>query len=267
MRRTRRAKYSLRALARDVELSPGMVSQIMACKRMPSQAAIHRFIRALGIVGRDAQLLKEIRVLREAVRARKGKPRNSDSVLARYLEEDELLSAYQSYRRKDPQQISTLSRWYHFALMELLTCELPDTDLRTLQIRLGIRLTETRDALDLLFAAGLIEKHDGRWIKKDRFLELPEEVTQEATRRYHRVMVSQALAVMTSQTAASEVQRRRIIGSTVAVNPENLEDAVEAINSFLFKLTRKLGKGPCTEVYQIGIQLVPLTSSTKGTKA
>jgi hypothetical protein len=79
-----------------------------------------------------------------------------------------------------------------------------------------------REALGTLASGGGIEKRNGRWEKKTLHIEFPEEVSQATTRQYHRMMITRALNIMTEQQKTEEVKRCRIIGATVAVNPENI---------------------------------------------
>ncbi len=248
-----RKNYSLRALARDVKLSPGMVSQILSKRRTPSQEAIDEFAKALRIKSADVLILKKSAILHG------GRRNAAHRILADYIEEDASVLAYRKYSKNDPASLSALTRWYHMALLELLTCDLPSTDERALQAYLRISLTELRAAIGTLASGGFIEKRDGRWEKKTLHIEFPEEASQATTRQYHRMMITRALNIMTEQQNPEEVKRRRIIGATVAVNPENIPKAIEKLNRFLFKMTQTLGTGPCSEVYQLNLQLVPLT--------
>lgn len=72
-------------------------------------------------------------------------------------------------------------------------------------------------------------------------------------------MITRALATMAEQQEPAQIKRRRIIGATIAVNPENLETAIDSLNRFLLQMTQALGAGACKEIYQLNFQLVPLT--------
>lgn len=248
-----RKKYSLRALARDVQLSPGMVSQVLAKRRNPSQEAIGAFAKALRIKGPDLLILKKSAILHG------GRKNSAHRILADYIEQDATVLTFRKYKQSDLASLSLMTRWYHMALFELLTCDVPSADERTLQSYLGISLSEMREALGTLASAGLIERRNGRWEKKTLHIEFPEELTQATTRQYHRMMITRTLSIMAEQQRIEDVKRRRIVGVTVAVNPKNVPKAIEDLNRFLFKMTETLGTGPCSEVYQLNLQLVPLT--------
>lgn len=252
-KKSSRTKYSLRALARDVKLSPAMVSQILARRRNPSQDAIEEFAKALRIKRSDVLILKKSAILHA------GRKSSGHRILADYIEQDATVLAYRKYKKSNLTSLSILSKWYHMALLELLTCDVPSTDERTLQTYLGISLTEIRGALATLANGGFIEKRNGRWEKKTLHMEFPEELSQATTRQYHRMMITRALNIMAEQQSTEDVNRRRIVGATVAVNPENVAKAIDNLNRFLFKMTQTLGNGPCREVYQLNLQLVPLT--------
>jgi hypothetical protein len=50
---------------------------------------------------------------------------------------------------------------------------------------------------------------------------------------------------------------------TVAINPARVERAREIISEFQRKIVSCLTEAPCTEVYQLNFQLLPLTRLRK----
>lgn len=249
--------YSLRLLARDAKLSPSFVSQVFSKKRTPSQESISSFVKALRVKSSDVQILRRGVIMYSASQ------RQSQKILSEYIERDESVRALGRFNKNGMQALLPLTKWYHLALLELLTCELESHDDRSLAKELGISLFELRDSIQTLLAAGLIERaHLGGlsiWRKRIRFIEFPEELSNEATRQYHRTMIGHAVKVMSEDSRIEEVRRRRIIGATVAVNPLKIDEVIRELNEFLFRLTRELGDGVCREVYQINLQMVPLT--------
>lgn len=248
--------YSLRALARDLQMSPAFVSQVFSGQRSPSLEAAENFARVLKIRKTDTE------VLRKSVALHSGENAGIRKILKEYLRQDSAALAFKKYKRKKMAPLQYLTKWYQIALMELITCDQFQSDERLIAHKLQISLTDLRAGLFTLVNADLIEKVNGKWKKKVIHQDFPTDTTHEATRQYHRTMTSKALETLSEQNQM-EVQRRRMIGATLAVNPENLEKAIEQLNNFLYKMTSVLGEGTCSEVYQINLQLFPLTRAEK----
>ena len=245
--------YSLRALARDLSLSPGFVSQVFSGQRSPSLSAAENFAKVLKVRKSDAS------VLRKSVALYSGDNKDARKVLNEYLKQDSAAIAFKKYNRKDMAPLQYLTKWYQVALMELITCDKYQSDERLMAQKLKISLTELRASLFTLVNAGLIEKANGKWKMKVLHQDFPTDTTHEATRQYHRTMTGKALEVLSEEKQSIDISRRRIIGATLAVNPEHLEKAIHEYNEFIYKMTSLLTEGDCSEVYQINLQLFPLT--------
>lgn len=249
--------YSLRALARDLKLSPAFVSQIFSGRRAPSLAAMQSFVRVLKVRRSDAEVLRKSVVLHSRENKEIGK------ILGEYLRRDPSTVAFKRYSRKNFDSLHSLTQWHQFALMELITCAKYQSDERLIAKKLRLPLLELRANLFTLVNAGLIERENGKWVKKSLHYDFPTDTSHEATRQYHRTMTSKALEVLMTELKPEDIERRRMIGATLAVNPEKLRRAIDELNNFLYKLAAQLSEGECREVYQLNLQLFPLTEAEK----
>lgn len=250
----KRKAYSVRALARDADLSPAFVSQVFAKKRCPSIESLNAFHRVLKIANRDFEILQKSIILHAK--------RNSESasLLRKYIQNDPLTNSYFSNKKEDMNSLLALREWYYVAIMELLECSNVPIDVRELAKRLSISVSQASAAISLLIQVGLIEKVEGRWKKKNLHQEFPCDTSQVATRNYHVQMINQALTILQKPATESAIKRRRITGATLAVNPRKLPIVVEEMNRFLARMIETLTEGECTEVYQFNLQLMPLTN-------
>ena len=253
-RKKARPRYSLRAMARDLEMSPAFISQVLSQQRSPSMSTAEKFIRLLKIHKTDASILRKSVALHSRENKEVGK------VLNEYLKRDPSALAFKKYKQKSFESLKAMTHWHQMALMELITCEDYQSDERLMAQKLQIPLTDLRASLWSLADHGLIERVDGKWRKKTLHQDFATATTHEAARQYHRTMTHKALDVL-GFTTEEEVSRRQMLGATLAVNPENLERAVEELNNFLFKMTNLLGNGACAEVYQLNLHLFPLTKA------
>ena len=253
--------YSLRALARDLNMSPAFVSQILSQKRTPSMTTVESFVRVLKVRRSDAT------VLRKAVLLHSVENKDMGKILNEYIRKDPSTLAFQKYSRKNFEYLKMLTKWHQLALLELITCEAYQThkqlDERFIAQKLQISIADVRESLLVLSKANLIESADGKWRKKELHIEFPTDTGNEATIQYHKTMTTKALEILTTQNNETDILKRRIIGATLAVNPQKLNKVIDELNKFLFKISSELSDGQCSEVYQINLQLFPLTKANK----
>lgn len=146
--------YSLRALARDLGVSPAFVSNILAGKKMPPKDRLEQlsYCLELDLLERE-QLVKYVRLDGFSVKVLGKRPQRDKNLKVR--------------RTSEASNEHVLSSWMNLAVLEGLTLKEPYNDLSALRLRLGISVAELKRALANLHAAGVIEERDGQWCKKD----------------------------------------------------------------------------------------------------
>ena len=73
-------------------------------------------------------------------------------------------------------------------------------------------------------------------------------------------MIKKASDVLKSCTTDKDYSRRLISGITFTANPDHLLECKKELENIIHQVSSKFSKGSCTEVYQINIQLFPLTT-------
>jgi uncharacterized protein (TIGR02147 family) len=253
-KRKSNSRYSLRALARDLEMSPSYVSQVLNGKKIPSADVARKFKDLLGLTDLDLSLLLK------SVAAHSPNAADSKELILDLLAKDRAAKGFAKHTHKNPNDLLKLTSWIHFAVLDLTTTENFNDDDRQTARRLGISISSLNSAIEDLVTFGLLKRENGRWTKTSKNIQFATDLSTQGTRQYHRQMISKALDVMEKNSEPTEVARRRITGATLAINPEHVPEAVRRINEFIYELTELLGQGPCKEVYQLNVQLVPLTS-------
>ena len=141
--------YSLRAFARQLKLSPGELSEIMAGKRHLSLKSALRTARALGLNQSETKQLLQM--------AQLGKSLD--------FKDRELLEPLNA--QKVVQQISNdlfhiVSDWYCFAILNLAECKSFKWNSQYIAQKLTISVHEARLAVERLERAGLVETRQGK---------------------------------------------------------------------------------------------------------
>ena len=234
-RKAKNSKYSLRAFARDLQIPASKLSEIMSGKSSPGQALTAKLIEALRLEDNEASVLqKMIAKHKELQRKTRG---------ARILKADEYA------------EIAGLE---HYAIIHLLETEGCQHDARWISQRLQISLEKTIEAIARMQRLGLIRVASGK-ITPAHNRRTTGAVSTEAIRESHRQVLQHATECISSVA----VTDRDITSITFAVNKENIIEAKELIKEFRRKMASFLSKGPKTEVYNLNVQLVPMSYPVK----
>jgi uncharacterized protein (TIGR02147 family) len=222
--------YSLRAFAQLLEIPPGRLSEIISGKRAASQKVQEKVLRHLGLQG-----MKDFFLEPEATKTP-------------FSERD-------NYSTIHNEAFSVLADWYHFAILSLMDTRDFKNDAKWISKRLGISVMEAQTAIDNLLKVDLVETKNGKLLKKKENLKTSTDIESAALRLSHKQSLEQA------QRALDEVQieLRDITSITMAVDLKKIAIAKKMIKEFRMKMSDLLESGDRTDVYNLNVQLVPLT--------
>lgn len=245
----RNPSYSLRAFARNLGVSHAYLSMILHGKRrIPARLAL-LISQVAGFDDKEAEAF--LAACREAT-LRHGASRAGEKKLERQSD----------YFRIELDRFRVLSDWYHLAILDLTQLFGFQPDAAWIAKRLGIKVADVRAAVERLSRLGLIRIEPGGWQKTHAKLEVPTSRPDEAIRRFHFQMIEKA-----REAAASDRQEdydaRDITGITMPLNPARLAEAKKRIKRFRRSLLGYVSQGKCTELYQLNVQLFPLTRKVK----
>lgn len=239
-RKEKNPNYSIRAFARRLKISAGSLAELLAAKRPLTGNMARRLADELcyspqaresivGMVQKHYASHQKIRAFTETIDSK--------------------------YQRLEEDTFRLISEWYHLALLTLLeTDDIEACPPAKMARRLGISTTEVRDALDRLERLNLVGREDGRWKSKGD-IETTTDVPSAAVRKFHHQSLEKAIESLESLPVAE----RDVTAITIAMDPEKLKLAKELIQKFRRNLADILGEGRKKEVYQLNIQLIPLT--------
>ncbi len=248
-RRTNNKSYSLRAYARDLDLSPPQLSCVLRGKKGLSFASAKRVATNLGLCKTDQerfQLLVEKEDARSADKRttalhqiRKG----ADT--GKFLE-----LKLDTYR--------LVSDWYHYSILELTA--IPRVSITPVSVAhmLGLTTVVAKDAIARLSRLGLLKKDGKRWIKTETHLTTTDGVPSEAIRETSRQLLQKAIYALEQQP----LDERDFSTVTFAINPEKLPDAKRIIAAFRRQMIGLLETPPQSELYCLAVQLFRLTQDS-----
>ncbi|MGZ3773396.1 MAG: TIGR02147 family protein [Pseudobdellovibrionaceae bacterium] len=247
------SKFSLRRLAQLVEVSPSHLSRILNGKKKIPVNKLELFINALQMDIAQSQILKQ------SIFWNQVKEKNPNNVFSDILENSDsaVLSPLIDYEELGTKEFNIMEQWYNIAILDLSTCTDFKDDPRWIAKRLSITPVQT------LLKAEALQLKNGRYEKTNKKLRVPTNKALPAIRQFHRSMIQKGLWTMENQQDAESYKQRLITGITMAINPENLERAKERLMAAIHEASEILTEGPCTEVYQINLQLFGLTVPVK----
>ncbi|MBL7688021.1 MAG: TIGR02147 family protein [Bdellovibrionaceae bacterium] len=249
-------RYSLRAFARDLGVSPSYLTHLLRGSRKLSLEKAEVIADRLGLRGEGRG-----RFIRHAA-AESGVRLGARKVLDPLLSESigrRDISPLSDFQSLTVEEFQSICDWQSLAVLEWMGCSETEKDIASIGRAFSMSQTEVIDTLSRLKELKLLVETPRGWTKRSMKLAIPTINSRRPIRQFHRSVVGHALAVMETELADSDFQRRIVLSSTVAVNPDSIEVAKSRIGQFVGELTQSLSAGPCSEVYMVSIQLVPLS--------
>ncbi len=231
------SRYSLRSFAALIEVEPSAVSQIISGKRKASTKIITRICNKLSVPPAQMNIfLKECKRKEDELF-----PTNSTEV-------DFVLMAEDSF--------ACISNWYYAAILELTFTQDFDFDIQWMAKTLSITQSEMKIALERLLRLGLLEKQKGTIVKTHKALtNYTPGFTSSANKEFQRQILMKALDAIDHV----EAEKKDITSMTMAIDIDKLPEAKKIITKFRRDMCAFLEDGEQTEVYNLGIQLYPIT--------
>lgn len=219
-RQQKNSKYTLRAFARDLNLSPAYLSQIIQGKKMISLHRVQDISQKLNLSDNEYQKFLE------TVAKENGIKSNARSILAPLLNQNiSMTDIFEDSQKIEMDQIECLKTWYHIAILELTTCENFKSDIKWISKKLKIPQVEVCDAIERLLRLGLLKEDQNKWIKTNKKLSISTTKSLSAVREFHKQTSNKAIECMNRNTTEKDFKKRSIIGATMAMNPNKIEEA------------------------------------------
>lgn len=242
-RRKQNPQFSLRAMAKHLDLPPGRMSQLLSKKRPFTLQQGEKIADNLAYSPEQRQALLNL-----IVQSRKQETKH----LAALLKTKRVATQYNPIKAD---QFHLIADWYHFALLSLIETDDFRPNVSWISKRLGVGTTEVRAALDRLERLGLIAvlPDSVKLVHADNaaYSEIP----SPALRLSHKQSLEQAIAALD----AVPQEERDITSITMAIDKRKIPEAKKIIKEFRLQLSSLLESGDRQEVYNLNIQLIPIT--------
>ncbi|MFS4460335.1 DUF4423 domain-containing protein [Bdellovibrio sp. HCB2-146] len=233
-RKQKNPRYSLRSFARNLDISSGKLSDIIAGKVCVGPRIFAKIENNLSLSEAEK---RHLRFLYQNER------KNSRLLggIKRQLQESEY---------------ALIASPEHFEILALMETRDAVCDYAWIKKRLGYSKEKVESALTVLLQLNMIEMVD-----KNRFRVVyggattSHDIPSEIIRQSHRNVILNSLEKLDE----CSVNERDFSSITMAVNPEKMDQAKKMIRDFRRRLCRLMESGEKSEVYTLNVQLFPNT--------
>ena len=237
--RTRNPLYSRRAFSKKLGLSAGAISELFNGQRKVSLKLAERLAQRLTLDPQERAELFEL----FPKRSRRSKKEEPPELGTNYLQ----LTA---------DQFRIIGDWYHLAILSLMRTKGFKSKSTWIARRLGISTATTTGAIERLKRLGLIsEDETGKLLRTTSQIRTSDDVSNSSIRRAHSQYLDQARTALETLP----VQERDFTALLLTMSPSQMTRAKELIRAFQDKLAEEFEAEPQTEVFQLCMQIFPVT--------
>lgn len=248
-RSRRRPHYSLRAFARDLELSPSSLSEYFNGKLTFSEERVISVCKKLQIKPIHQEHWLDLIKMESGV-SKADQELAAVRVRARLKQEKGTIAL---------DLFKTISDWYHYALLELIDIDERYQDPKVAGQALGINTKQVKEAWDRLIKVGLAQKVEGCYKACQLNTFAGEDIPSEALRNYHAGLIGKALIAQEVQP----IEKKEFLSIIFSFKQEDLKAIKDELYEFQVDLTNRYAqKKNKNAVYCLSTQLFNLVSET-----
>lgn len=233
-------KYSLRAFARDLKMDASSLSQIMSGKRKVSVKVV---LHVTGLLKVEDGL--KFAFLQDCLDAKSKKEKQ-------FLDQAE-------YHLLAADAFAYISDWYHVGILELMNVSGFIATEESCASKLGISVIESRIAIERLKRLNLVADANGVLVRTPMFLT---NFAPGMTSKAHRNLQRQILQKAISAIDECEPEEKDITAMTMAIDVSKIPEARKIIARFRRELCAYLEDGAQSQVFNLAIQLYPISKSS-----
>ena len=239
-RMQKNSRFSIRSFAQLLRMDSSTVSQIIQGKRSVSAKIIEKIA---DILLAPAEQKKQLINYANA-HSRK----NKTKILISNNENDFHLITQDMF--------AVIAQWHHYAILELTFIDGFKNNPSWIARKLKITAAEAKLAITRLIHIGLLKNVDGKLIKSEQFTtNFKFGDTSTALRQFQKQVIQKSLHAIEN----THPEEKDITSMTMAIDESKLDEARILISQFRRNLSNYLEKGTKTRVYNLAIQLYPLT--------
>jgi uncharacterized protein (TIGR02147 family) len=252
-------RYSLRAFARDLDLSPSRLSETMNLKSGISLPTVEKISSRLKLSKSESGFLRDLYLVDG--KTNRGTRDIAMKSLSKARERTKI-------KELDTEKFKVIAEWYHTAILQMTDLKQFRPEIEWIAIKLGIAPERSRRAVERLFDLGLLFKDSqtAQWKQHPELMVTESEIPATAIRQYHRQMMQKAFRAIDEVP----VEHRNVQSMTFALPKDRYREVCGKIQD-LFKEAWELSgseskdsnqESPKDSLYAINVQFFPLIEPT-----
>ncbi len=229
LRKNKNAQYTLRSFARDCGLSSGHLSEIINDGISITQKTAEKIATSLKLKAEDEKFFLSL-----------SQGKNNEF----YNYDSNYLTIADDYYK-------VLTEWHYFALVELIPLDCFQYDYEWIARRLGISMTDARQAIERLKKVKLLSEENGKLYQTYDYFVSPSGTPLDAAKKFHRQILEKAIKAVFSQ----EIEKRDFTSGFLRCRSSDLPLISSKIKQFRRELAREVESGEGHDsVYAFSIQ-------------
>lgn len=237
LRQSRRPQYSMRAFARDLEISPSFLCEFLAGRQGLSKERAAWITQKINLAPAQSEHFWD---LIEAKFARTEQAKKTARVRA-------LQRTKNDKSRLSLDRFHLIADWYHFALLEILTLPQSNFSSQELAEILSISVENVESGIKRLLSLQLIEEagaHEGaKYVAKDDLTSTDEDGANHAVQIAHQ----QLLRMHAEAVESKPMQDRESLSVTFSIANSEWEEARAELKRAILGVLSKYGSSKKTK--------------------
>jgi uncharacterized protein (TIGR02147 family) len=240
-RKEKNSNYSLRALARDLELNQGVLSQIIKGARQLAPEKAIEMVEKLNLNEKDKATFLE--TVYENYASLNSLSKNKNTSPRKTLE-----------LKKDLEQ-QMIEKWEYYAILNVLKIDRFKNTLEYITSRLNLEQEQVKKYLDHLVELGHVFEKSDIYFRSIGSITTTFDIPSDSIKKSHL----DVLDLAKKKIYEVPVDYREYFAQTLPISPVKFRMAKRLIREFILKLDEVLDDENASEVYQLNLQFFPLT--------
>jgi len=237
-------RYSYRAFSQVLGISSGRLSEYMSGKRKITTTMASKLAEALAMDPQTEKSFKDAIINNEGNEVKKAQ-------LFHLLQREK----ESNYQQLDLDIFELISRQQYYAILNLMELKEFKSNPYWIGMRLNLPESTVEKSLELLERLGLIENNEGKYTRIKKKLRTTQDIESRAIKNAHREKLQDSMVALETLP----VELRDITSITCRLQREKLPEIKELIKEFRRSLAQFMENEEADEVYNLNIQLIPLT--------
>ncbi|MES2801809.1 MAG: TIGR02147 family protein [Bdellovibrionota bacterium] len=247
-RKLRNTRLSLRHLAITAGVNASSLTRVLNGSRQITPALAIRIARALNFGTEEIQHLLDL-ISIERSKDQKQRQKIVDQINRKKIPTSKKISI---------ENFRIIADWEHFAILSLTKTKKFKANPIWIADRLGISVSKVNAAVERLQALNLlVSKGKSYTAVEDANIETPQNISESYVRENHRQHLQKAIDALKIFTP----NQREFCNLSVVMNYSHLPEAKKRLRIFFDEFNRDFDQAGMDEVFQLNVQLYPLTKS------